>query len=83
MNLFTFLGARDGDGLEDLDLMKKLKKIPPKELAVQTYKRLDKHMRECALTSKLTLAVLLFLASTKLAEIFHLPHAALAALFAQ
>lgn len=72
--LLGLLGGKDPNGLDEITMDKALRKVPPKELAVATYKRLDKHMGQCAFTSKLTLAVLLFLAATKLSEMFHLPH---------
>lgn len=75
MNLLLgLIGGRDINGLDEITMDKALRKIPSRELSVATYKRLDKHMSQCATTSKLTLAVLLFLAASKLSDIFHLPN---------
>lgn len=71
--LLGLLGGKDTNGLDEITMDKALRKVPPKELAIATYKRLDKHMDQCASNSKLTLAILLFLALSKLSDLLHLP----------
>lgn len=66
------------NGLEGLDMEKALRKIPPRELTIMTFKRLDEHMTNCARTSEATLKILRWvgivvfsIAIEKLGEVFH------------
>lgn len=69
--LWGLLSTQQGNGLNEIDVDKNLKKIATKDLTILTFKRLDNHITQCAYTSKLTLGVLVFLAVCKLADMLN------------
>ena len=72
--LGSLFNARQGNGLDELDIDKTLKNIPSKTLTIMTFKRLDAHMKSCALTSKIIVTIVVGLAMEKGAELLHIPH---------
>lgn len=70
--LWSILSSKEGNGLDEINTDKMLKKIATKDLGILTFKRLDSHIRSCAITSKITLIIIVVLALEKSAELLHI-----------
>jgi hypothetical protein len=72
--LWSLLSSNEQNGLAEIDVDKALNRIPAKQLGILTFKRVDAHIKTCALQSRITIFLLILLAAEKMAEIFHVPH---------